>query len=286
MLIVMPYELAKQDEKTLVISYLSSVDIEHEGMKQLLEKLSLKPGWFQEEELNDLFEKYHIRADTGLSFLLDNGLIKKKPSSQQELWTQVQIISDNLSLFSEEADSWRCEGIDICGVSPVSDIPPALPDNTLVWIHLENYRRPLINNVYAALKQQRNIAFIQSYYQKEIFRIDGVYSPELGTPCHNCHLERWLNREIKSFGQNEQSWGKLLNLLDERKIALPAVAVRKTEREFSRHLIKRRLQELAGNSLVNLHVDTFMSSVSADLVTCRLNREPVIHWYACDCIGG
>lgn len=153
----------------------------------------------------------------------------------------------------------------------------------LVWIHLETYSSAIIRAVYQSFLHVINVAFVQSYYQKEIFRIDGVYSPQLGTPCHFCYIERWLNREEKSFRRNEMSWANLLTLLQTCDLGLPAIALSETERGFSLHLIKRRLQELAGNSLVKVHVDTLMSSVSTDLITCVLNREPVIHWHACDC---
>lgn len=154
-----------------------------------------------------------------------------------------------------------------------------------MWMHIESYCNDLIRNVYNIFKLMKNVAFIQSYYQKEIFRIDGVYSSHLGTPCHYCHMERWLNREIKRVGQNHLSWGNLRSLLKENCMPLPPIGLTSTEREFSRHLIIRSLQELVGNSLVHLHVDTFLSSVSTDLITCIIKREPVIHWYACDCNG-
>ncbi|HBB0914078.1 TPA: McbB family protein, partial [Escherichia coli] len=118
----------------------------------------------------------------------------------------------------------------------------------------------------------------------ESFRIDGVYSPDLGTPCHFCHIERWLSREEKSFRRNEMSWANLLQLLKKYQMTLPALALGESERGFSYHLIKRRLQELTGTSLVKSHVDNFMSSVSADLITCILCKEPVIHWQACSCL--
>ncbi|MGB8665716.1 MAG: McbB family protein, partial [Serratia inhibens] len=150
--------------------------------------------------------------------------------------------------------------------------------------HFENYQPEIIQAVYTKFEKKPGVAFIQSYYLKESFRIDGVYSPTLGTPCHFCHIDRWLNREEKSFRRNEMSWANLLQLLKKHQMSLPALALSESERGFSQHLIKRRLQELVGTSLVKSHVDTFMSSVSADLITCVLSKEPVIHWQACGCV--
>lgn len=285
MFIVMPYELITKDEKAIVYSYTSSININHEGMRKTLEELTKKQGWFQEEELKTLLEHNNIPLETGMEFLKANWLIKEKNPQSDDLWKQAAIITDNVDLFNGTTESWRAEGVDIYAIIDINHTLSPLPDDTLVWIHLENYRYDIIKKIYNNLKWIHNIAFIQSYYQKETFRIDGVYSPELGTPCHYCHTERWINREVKSFGQNAQSWGNLLNLLKENDMSLPAICVKSTERGFSRHLIKRRLQELIGNNLVNLHVDNLMSSICTDLITCVINREPVIHWYACDCFG-
>ncbi|MCF3402045.1 McbB family protein, partial [Escherichia coli] len=93
-----------------------------------------------------------------------------------------------------------------------------------------------------------------------------------------------VGRQNKGVRRKEMSRGNLLQLLKKYRMPLPALALGESERGFSYHLIKRRLQELTGTSLVKSHVDNFMSSVSADLITCILCKEPVIHWQACSCL--
>ncbi|EGO3302711.1 McbB family protein, partial [Salmonella enterica] len=194
------------------------------------------------------------------------------------------IITDVPQHFSNAREQWLADGILVSHITDVKDTNFDLSDSTLIWLHLEKYQPEIIKSVYTKFENNQGVAFIQSYYLKEAFRIDGVYSPVLGTPCHFCHIERWLNREEKSFRRNEMSWANLLQLLKKHQMSLPALALSETERGFSQHLIKRRLQELIGTSLVKSHVDTFMSSVSADLITCVLSKEPVIHWQACGCL--
>lgn len=283
MLTVLPFEIISRNEKFLLISYLSSIDLHHDGMKEVLNVLHKSHGNFSEEQLTLLFSEQNIVQEDGEEFLISNGIIKKLQIDNNALWESVVILTDNVGLFSQSELEWKRDGIMICGVYNLKSFPPKIKENTLVWIHLETYSSVIIRAVYQRFIHVINVAFVHSYYQKEIFRIDGVYSPQLGTPCHFCHIERWLSREEKSFRRNEMSWANLLILLQTYDLGLPAIAISETERGFSLHLIKRHLQELTGNSLVKVHVDTLMSSVSTDLITCVLNREPVIHWHSCDC---
>lgn len=283
MIMVLPFEIVTRNCKSLLISYLSSVDLHHEGMKKVLSTLHQKRGPVTEDALLSLLSVHGIDAGEGEAFLIANGIIKKIDATKSALWKNVVIVTDNKALFSFAINDWVRDGICIDGVYSPDNLPSKIPDDSLIWIHLETYSTDIIRRVYCDYLRVENVAFIQSYYLKELLRFDGVYSPHLGTPCHFCHIERWLNREEKSFRRNETSWANLLTLLKTHSIGLPAIALSRTERGFTLHMIKRRLQELTGNSLVKSHVDTLMSSVSTDLITCVLNREPVIHWHACDC---
>lgn len=282
MLNVLPFEIVSRKNKSLLITYLSSVDITHEGMKRILENLKANRGVITEDHLFGLLNNENVGVEKGREFLIATGVLSetKKPS----LWENVVIISDVPCLFENAKNTWKADGINIEAVFDIHQQEYAFPSNTLIWMHFEKYRPDVIQSFYEKLIKKQGVGFIQSYYLKESFRIDGVYSPSLGTPCHFCHMDRWLNREEKSFRRNELSWFNLLQLLRNQQAALPALALSDSERGFSQHLIKRRLQELTGISLVKSHVDTFMSSVSADLITCIIHKEPVIHWQACACV--
>lgn len=282
MLNILPFEIISRNTKTLLITYISSVDISHEGMKKILESLHTQRGIIPESYLDELLDYESIDKDKGKEFLVTTGVINKTKASS--LWEHSVIISDVPHLFRDVEDQWKADGILVSHVQDVRELDFNLPDSTLIWLHFEKYDPEIIKSVYTKFEKNNGVAFIQSYYLKESFRIDGVFSPVLGTPCHFCHIERWLNREEKSFRRNEMSWANLLKLMKKQKMSLPALALSESERGFSQHLIKRRLQELVGTSLVKSHVDTFMSSVSTDLITCVLSKEPVIHWQACGCV--
>lgn len=282
MINILPFDIISRNTKTLLITYISSVDITHEGMKKVLENLQTRRGIISESFLDELLEGEVIDKDKGKEFLVTTGVINKTKASA--LWENAVIISDVPQHFSYARDQWKSDGILVSHVIDVKNNNFDLSDSTLIWLHLERYQPEIIKEIYIKFENNPGVAFIQSYYLKEAFRIDGVYSPVLGTPCHFCHIERWLNREEKSFRRNEMSWANLLQFLKKYQMSLPALALGETERGFSQHLIKRRLQELIGTSLVKGHVDSFMSSISADLITCILSKEPVIHWQACGCL--
>lgn len=282
MINILPFEIISRNTKTLLITYISSVDITHEGMKKVLENLQTRRGIISESFLDELLEGEVIDKDKGKEFLVTTGVINKTKASA--LWENAVIISDVPQHFSYARDQWKSDGILVSHVIDVKNNNFDLSDSTLIWLHLERYQPEIIKEIYIKFENNPGVAFIQSYYLKEAFRIDGVYSPVLGTPCHFCHIERWLNREEKSFRRNEMSWANLLQFLKKYQMSLPALALGETERGFSQHLIKRRLQELIGTSLVKGHVDSLMSSISADLITCILSKEPVIHWQACGCL--
>lgn len=285
MFTILPFEIISRKDKSLLISYLSAVDLSHQGMKNILEALHQIKGTIADEELSSLLLKQDIPCDEGEAFLISSGVIKQAVTSKNRMWENAVIITDNTGLFDPAPSEWQTDGISITGIYDIESVPADVQESTLLWLHLEVYSPGVIRDVYRRYHSVTNVAFIQSYYLKEIFRIDGVYSPLLGTPCHFCHIERWINREEKSFRRDEMSWANLLKLLQVNNSGLPAIALSNTERGFSTHLIKRRFQELIGNPLIKLHADTLMASVSTDLITCVLNREPVIHWHACDCTG-
>ncbi|EBB6210445.1 MULTISPECIES: McbB family protein [unclassified Salmonella] len=282
MINIMPFEIISRNDKTLLITYSSSVDIKHKGIMRILEILKCKRGVIEEKILSKLLKNEGVDKEKGEEFLFFTGVISK--SKESPMWNNLIIISDVVSLFKQAPTQWKADGINIDSVRCTNDLNIVLRPSTLIWMHFEKYKPEIIRDVYHRFERVTGTAFIQSYYIKELFKIDSVYSPELGTPCHFCYIERWLNREEKSLKCNELSWANLLNFLKSNHIALPALAISDSERGFCLHLIKRRLQELIGISIVNNHADCFMSSVNTNMITCIQNREPVIHWQACDCV--
>lgn len=231
MINILPFEIISRNTKTLLITYISSVDITHEGMKKVLESLRSKQGIISEYLLDKLLDESLIDKDKGKEFLITTGVINKTKTSP--LWVNSVIISDVPHLFSNAREQWKSDGVFVSHIIDIKDNNINVSDSTLIWLHLENYHSDIVKRIYSKFESNPGVAFIQSYYLKESFRIDGVYSPDLGTPCHFCHIERWLSREEKSFRRNEMSWANLLQLLKKYQMTLPALALGESERGFS-----------------------------------------------------
>ncbi|MDK6876819.1 McbB family protein, partial [Escherichia coli] len=162
----------------------------------VLESLRSKQGIISEYLLDKLLDESLIDKDKGKEFLITTGVINKTKTSP--LWVNSVIISDVPHLFSNAREQWKSDGVFVSHIIDIKDNNINVSDSTLIWLHLENYHSDIVKRIYSKFESNPGVAFIQSYYLKESFRIDGVYSPDLGTPCHFCHIERWLSREEKS----------------------------------------------------------------------------------------
>lgn len=56
MINILPFEIISRNTKTLLITYISSVDITHEGMKKVLENLQTRRGIISESFLDELLD--------------------------------------------------------------------------------------------------------------------------------------------------------------------------------------------------------------------------------------
>lgn len=77
MLNILPFEIISRNTKTLLITYISSVDISHEGMKKILESLHTQRGIIPESYLDELLDYESIDKDKGKEFLVTTGVINK-----------------------------------------------------------------------------------------------------------------------------------------------------------------------------------------------------------------
>lgn len=75
MLNILPFEIISRNTKTLLITYISSVDISHEGMKKILESLHTQRGVIPESYLDELLDYEAIDKDKGKEFLVTTGVI-------------------------------------------------------------------------------------------------------------------------------------------------------------------------------------------------------------------
>lgn len=283
MYIIQPFEIIFEKEYGLLISQLASVDLTHGGMKEILQILHNNESSISKKEIENLFHNRGINVESGIIFLLSTGVIIEYEKEKSEIWSNVNVITDNADIFIELEKEWQKDNVFINEISSLDVSLPEMRDNSIILIHQENYSGKVIRDIYEKYHNLKNVAFLQSYFLKDFLKIDGVFSSELGTPCHFCHINRWVNREDRSFRKNKTSWENIINLLQQRDIKLPAIKLSKTDRGFVLHIIKRRLQELTGNILVKLHTDTFMNSLNTNMVTCIPTRDPVSHWSACDC---
>ena len=109
MLNILPFEIISRNTKTLLITYISSVDISHEGMKKILESLHTQRGIIPESYLDELLDYESIDKDKGKEFLVTTGVINKTKASS--LWEHSVIISDVPHLFRDVEDQWKADGI-------------------------------------------------------------------------------------------------------------------------------------------------------------------------------
>ncbi|EPB7268984.1 hypothetical protein ACRRMZ_004748 [Klebsiella pneumoniae] len=69
MLNILPFEIISRNTKTLLITYISSVDISHEGMKKILESLHTQRGIIPESYLDNYWIMRLLTKTKAKSFL-------------------------------------------------------------------------------------------------------------------------------------------------------------------------------------------------------------------------
>ncbi|MFR4092611.1 MAG: McbB family protein [Escherichia coli] len=119
MINILPFEIISRNTKTLLITYISSVDITHEGMKKVLESLRSKQGIISEYLLDKLLDESLIDKDKGKEFLITTGVINKTKTSP--LWVNSVIISDVPHLFSNAREQWKSDGVFVSHIIDIKD---------------------------------------------------------------------------------------------------------------------------------------------------------------------
>lgn len=275
----------------LLITRNTTINISNKDMVSVLNRLGggEQAQCLSEEKLSYLLKINNISSSAGLDFLHDVGVIERVEDELENNFpfSSVCLITD-ISDTKCLIDNMMNDGIDFKSSVTFENYDKIKPeDNSLVVVYSEKYCQSRIKKIYAKYAKVKGIAFIQAYYMREEFKIDGFYSPDLGTPCHFCHIGRWRSREKRSFSSDKTSWGDVIDFLEAKKINLPpSIHLQKTDRYFSFHILRRKLQSLAGIPLTRVHLDEFCNSVTASLVRCEVSSEPIPHWHSCDCLYG
>lgn len=285
------YALVNSSRANLLISQNSSINLSDESMIRFIRNLGggKKAQYASEDQIYEKLKEYDIDPDAGLDFLHSAGIIESVNDSRDENFpfSSVSLITDSNDI-QFLVDGMLDDGINFTSKSKIHDYKNLKPvNNSLIVIYLEDYSSLSIRKIYNEFSKIEGVAFIQAYYMKNEFKVDGFYSPSLGTPCHYCHLGRWRSREKRSFSMDTTSWSDVMDFLESQDLSIPpSIPLQITDKYFSLHILRRKLQSLAGIPLTRVHLDEFCSSISANLIRCEINSEPLPHWHSCDCLTG
>lgn len=235
-----------------------------------------------------LLENSNIDRNTGVEFLTATGVLESTQDKTSP-FQQVILVCDNPQRGEYLMDAMEYDGVKYKVTIDTKNLNKKMDyKNALFVIFLEEYNPQVIRELYKKYATKKNgTGFIQAYFYFKEFRIDGLYMPDIGTPCHFCHFERFISREKISFSDNQFSWMNLVKHLNQEDIYPPlTMRLQETDYLYSIHILRRRLQQLVGTPVAKIHLDEFISSIYSDLISCRTNREPIPHWHACDCVKG
>ncbi len=288
MYFIKPFGLTAGVSGTLLIAPHLSIRIKDQNMASFLFGLDGKfVQRFEEGELVEALCLADIEPQKGINFLQQTGILENVKEDKYRPFSKCVLISDQAAMNSTLIKSLESDGVEVVASCLPEILPPrALQNDTLFIILLEKYSPKYIRDLYRSCEKLSNVGFIQAYYFRSEFKIDGLYIPSLGSPCHFCHFDRWKHREHRSFGSNKNSWYQVVDLLTKHdKYIPPSIQLTDSDRYFSVHLLRRRIQQLAGVPVDRIHLDSFISSISADLISCNVISEPVPHWHSCNCIN-
>lgn len=285
-LFISPLELVKVQDKVLLLTLGTSVIIEDLKIVDLIEKKLILNDTIDQDLLDKELEDRGINKTHAIAFLEKIGVLSKK-TEQYSYWDSLFIISDlskDEMLFYNLNKISGIENISLSTLEQFENIK--VIENSLILVFLKKYNSNIITKIYEKLSKKSNVAFIQAYFFKDQFKVDGLYSPEMGTPCHFCHISRWLERERNSFGSRKYSWVNVIDLLQNNDISIPCcVPLDNTRVGYAIYIVQRRIQQIMGLPLKRIHVDSFISSLSADLISCEVFYDPIPHWSQCNCIN-
>lgn len=284
------YSLIDNSRANLLITQNLTIKLNDESMVNFLKKQEgEKSQYCSEDQIGLKLEENNIPLEAGLDFLHSTGIIETVNKSKEENFPFGRV-----SLITDSDDS-KClidgmlnDGVNFYSSKSVSEYKSLDPgEQSLIVIYLENYSSSTIRKIYEKYSSIEDVSFIQAYYMRDEFKVDGFYSPSLGTPCHFCHIGRWRSREKRSFSMDRTSWSDVIDFLETQELSIPpSIPLQSTDKYFSLHILRRKLQSLAGIPLARVHLDEFCSSVSASLTRCEISGEPLPHWNSCDCLTG
>lgn len=274
---------------TLLIAPRLHVRITDDLMCRVLESMaSHNAGIVESREIIDVLADAGVNIEAGLSFLEKTGIIDLVDGETIGPFERLILITDNLDILQPLQSSLTDDGAIASAVISIEDDLSAVDaENTLVGIFLTRYHPSVIRSIYRQFSSSTGVGFLQAYFYRSEFRIDGLYMPREGSPCHFCHYGRLVNRDRYSFSKGKYSWQAVVDLLDTTKQPIPtSIPLSLTDLHYAMHIFRRRLTLIFGVSMTRVHLDTWFSANVADLITCRVHSEPIAHWHACDCIKG
>lgn len=291
MYFIKPFGLIDGVDGTLLLAPHASVRVQDEKMVRFLTELDgNRAQYFQQSDLNLAFHSVEIEPEKGVNFLRQTGILESVSEHENKYtpFSACVLISDQDSTTSALESSLLADGVKISISCRPDSIPPeAFKDGVLFVVFLENYSPQIIRSLYNYCAVLNDIGFIQAYYFRHEFKIDGLFIPSIGSPCHFCHFERWRSREQRSFGNNKRSWNQVIELLSKQEKAIPpSIPITDCDRQYSTQILRRRIQQLVGIPINRVHLDSFISAISSDLIRCNVTSEPIPHWYSCSCMKG
>ncbi|KUG43841.1 MULTISPECIES: McbB family protein [Pseudomonas syringae group] len=291
MYFIRPFGLTGGVGGTLLLAPHASVRVIEEKMIRFLTVLAGdKAQYFKKCELNASLRAAEIEPEKGVKFLQHTGILESASAHEEENrpFSTCALISDLGAATAALQSSLIADGVNISTLCTPDSIPnEAFQDRTLIVVALENYSSQVIRDIYDSCSNLNNIGFIQAYYFRHEFKIDGLFMPSIGSPCHFCHFERWRSRERRSFGNNKSSWHQVVELLsNHEKTIPPSIPLTDCDRHFSAQILRRRVQQLVGIPINRVHLDSFISAISADVIRCNVSSEPIPHWHSCSCTKG
>ncbi len=262
--------------------------VNHDMVQFLRNAQNWDAGIFQGSDIASLLTEANINFNQGIEFLKETGILEELSEEEPSPFRDAVLVNDNMEKIKPLAEAMISDGVNLRAVFPVDEIPENLSaKKTLFIVFMENYSKEVIRNLYVNYSDQEGVGFIQSYFYQREFRIDGLFIPSVGTPCHFCHFQRLHEREEYSFSDSPYSWHRLVKLLEQSDQKIPSILpLLGTDISYATHILRRKIQHIIGVPVSREHLDSFISSVYADLVSCTTHSEPISHWHSCDCIRG
>jgi McbB family protein len=256
-------------------------------MKLLIEQLErMSPGKIHEIELIRICEQLDLPSESAINYLATNsGIIRdiSRISGAQKQVDNVRLFSDIPDLEPLVTEAASKEGVLKISVEPLHQAGKEPVDNTLVCLLMAAYSPRPIEAAYNAYLSTAGVQYLTGYFAGSKLLIDGLYDRENGTPCHFCHMERWINLDNTSL-RAQSSWVSLMAGFAERDgQGIPLTPIARLDVLFATHIFIRQLLYFAGYPEYSRHLDRVYSMTVVDPINCTTTSEVVSHWPNCKC---